>query len=468
MQHRASTVRILAIVMVFVFAGLGCKAPSQEVVNATRPMTIKFWRVFDDDDAYGAIFAEYQKLHPNISIDYRRLRLDEYEKELLSALAEDRGPDIISLPSTWIPRWRDRLLPSPDVLSVAFREIQGTIKKEAVTVIKQVAGATPKQVANDYVDVVASDVILPTEQADPRAPLIPRVYGLPLFVDTMVLYYNRDLLNRAGIAQPASDWKTFQDQMEKLTKLDETGAIIQSGAALGTADNLDRPADILALLMLQNGTPMTDANGVASFEKFTADTVGRPLPPGAEALTFYTDFANPTKKVYSWNDKMPNAIDAFTNGQTAYFFGYSYHLPTIRRMSSRLNFGIAPFPQIGPDVKPVHYANYWVQTVSKKTTHPTEAWDLVLFMSKPENATKYLLATKKPTALRGLINAQLENLDLSVFASEVPTAKSWYHGTDALAAESAFKEMIRQMIAGDNDPVKIMEIGATKVNQTIE
>lgn len=468
MQSRASSLRILALVTVFLFAGLGCKAPSADVTNAMRPFTIKFWRVFDDDSAYDPIMQEYQKNHPNISIEYKRLRLEEYEKELLSALAEDRGPDIISLPSTWIPRWRDRLLPSPDSLSVVKRELQGTIKKEIVTTIVQVPGASAKQVANDFVDVVASDVILQTEQADPSAPLIPRVYGLPLFVDTMVLYYNKDLLNRAGIAQPAADWKTFQDQMEKLTKLDETGAIIQSGAALGTADNLDRPSDILALLMLQNGTPMTDDQGIASFDKFTADSAGRSLPPGAEALTFYTDFANPTKKVYSWNDKMPNAMDAFTNGQTAYFFGYAYHLPTIRSKNPRLNFGTAPFPQISTDVKPVNYANYWVQTVSKKTAHPSEVWDLVIFMSKAENAKKYLAVTGKPTALRSLINTQLEDLDLSIFASEVPTAKSWYHGTDASAAESAFKDMIRQMIAGENDPSKILGIAATKVNQTIE
>lgn len=455
------------LLVALVLGGFGCKGASKEVIQRTQPITLKYWRVFDTDEAFGPIFEAYHKIHPNIAIEFRRLRYDEYEKALLDALAQDQGPDIISLHNTWMRRWQPRLLAVPPVLSVPYREVQGSIKKEVVTVIHQVPGVTLKQLADDFVDVVSEDAVIPTEQEDPRAPLIPKIYGLPLSVDTMVVYYNRDILNRAGIAQPATDWRTFQDQVKKITKLDETGAIVQSGAGLGTADNVSRATDILGLLMMQNGTPMTDQNGTVSFDKYPPELAGRPYPPGAEALIFYTDFANPEKEVYTWNDKMPNSLEAFEKGQTAYYFGYSYDLPEIRLANRNLNFGIAPFPQIEGN-KPVNYANYWLETVSNKTKYPNEAWDFVMFMTKAENAQKYLSVTKKPTALRSLVNGQLEDLDLSVFAAQVPTAKSWYHGVDADATEKAFSEMIRQMLAGEADPKKIVELGATKVNQTIK
>lgn len=447
--------------------GLGCKGASQEVIQRTQPITIKYWRVFDGDDAFEPIFTAYRKLHPNIGIEYRRFRYEEYEKEVLNALAEGRGPDIISLHNTWMRRWQPRLLPVPPVLSVPFREVKGSIKKEVITVIRELPGMTLKQLADDYVDVVSEDAVIPTEQDDPRAPLIPKIYGLPLFVDTMVVFYNRDILNRAGIAQPAPDWRTFQDQVKKITKLDEVGAVIQSGAALGTADNVERSTDILTLLMMQNGSPMTDPNGTVTFDKYPPELAGRPYPPGAEALIFYTDFANPEKEVYTWNDKMPGSLQAFINGQTAFFFGYSYHLAQIRQANPKLNFGISAFPQIEGN-KPINIANYWIETVSNKTKNPNEVWDFVQFMTNAENAQKYLTASKRPTALRALVNGQLEDLDLSVFASQVPTAKSWYHGIDADATEKALAEMIRQMLSGEADPKRIVELGATKVNQTIK
>jgi len=448
-------------------AGLGCKGVSKEVAQASRPLMLTYWRVFEDSDTISDAINAYRMLHPNITIDYRKLTYEEYKKAILDALAEDKGPDIFSLHNTWIREWLPRLAPAPPVLTVPFREVQGTIKKEAVTVLRQLPGPSIKQLANDFVDVVSSDVIIPTEQADPRAPLVPRIYGLPLSVDTMVMYFNRDILNASGITEPATHWREFQDQVKKITKLDEVGTIIQSAAALGTADNVERSTDILALLMMQNGSQMTDDNNMATFDKYTPETAGQALTPGAAALVFYHDFANPEKEVYTWNDKMPDSLQAFADGRVAYFFGYAYHLPQIHALNPKLNFGIANFPQIEGN-KPVNYANYWVEVVSKKTQHRDEAWDFVQFLTKAEQAAKYLAKTDKPTALRSLVNGQLESLDLSVFASQVPTAKSWYHGQDAAATEKAFTDMIKQVQEGDADPLKILELAATKVNQTIK
>lgn len=464
---RRATFFLAAALTALVFGGFGFQCTPPEVAERSKPITLKYWRVFDDEDAFSQIITAYHALHPNVNIEYKKFRYEEYQAALLNGLAEDSGPDIFSLHNDWLGAWQPRLLAVPQTLTLAYRELQGTIKKELVTVVRQEPGITLKQLANDYVDAVANDVVIPTPQDDPRLPPIPKIYGLPLSVDAMALYYNRDLLDRAGIAQPATDWKTFQEQVKKLTKLDEVGTIIQSGAALGTADNVERAADILGLLMMQNGTQMTDQNGMATFDRYPPELAGRPLPPGAEALVFYTDFANPEKEVYTWNAKMPDSLAAFANGQTAFFLGYAYHLPQIRQLNPKLNFGIAAVPQISGN-KPVNFANYWAEVVSKKTAHPDEAWDFIQFAASAEQAQKYLAATKKPTALRGLISSELNDLDLSSFASELPTAKSWYHGTDADATEQAFDDMINQMLAAQADPKKIIGIAATKVNQTIK
>ncbi len=459
---------LAGLTAVLILGGFGCKLfPDKKIAEAMRPVTIKFWSVYDDSETLDPIFTAYQSVHRNVSFDFKRLTPDEYEKKVLNALAEDQGPDIVSLPSTWLRRFQPELLPVPPTLSLAFREIQGTIKKEAITVIHTFPGTTLKELANDYVDAVSQDVVLPTEQADPKMPLVPKIYGLPISVDTMALYYNRDILNKSGIAQPAADWKTFQDQIKKITRLDQTGTIIQSGTALGTADNVERGVDVLGILMMQNGAAMTDDTGTVTFDKYPPELAGRPLPPAAEALVFYTDFANPVKEVYTWNDKMPNSLQAFEAGQTAYFFGYSYHLAQIRHASPTLNFGVTTFPQIAGN-KPIYYPNYWVNAVTNKTQNPNEAWDFVQYMAKEANAKTLLAKYRRPAALKSLATQQLQDIDMNVFATQAPLAKSWYHGIDEDATEKAFQDMIRQMLAGDADAKKIVEVGATKVNQTIK
>ena len=80
----------------------------------------------------------------------------------------------------------------------------------------------------------------------------------------------------------------------------------------------------------------------------------------------------------------------------------------------------------------------------------------------------YLAKTKKPTALRSLVNEQIEDEDVSVFASQVLTARSWYHGEDANAAELIMGEMIDSTVAGEGKIEEIINLGARRVQQTMK
>src|SRR3990167_874728 len=80
------------------------------------------------------------------------------------------------------------------------------------------------------------------------------IYGLPLSVDPFVLYYNRDLLSAAGMAQPMGYWDEIYAAATKLTKKDAALNITQSVMALGESRNILHSKDILSLLMMQAGT----------------------------------------------------------------------------------------------------------------------------------------------------------------------------------------------------------------------
>jgi hypothetical protein len=89
-------------------------------------------------------------------------------------------------------------------------------------------------------------------------------------------------------------------------------------------------------------------------------------------------------------------------------------------------------------------------------------------MASSEQVKKYLDKVKKPTALRALVNDQAADDDIKVFVEQVLTAKSWYKGDDANAAEIIIGEMIDSMVRGDDKPDNIIKLGAGRVQQTLE
>jgi multiple sugar transport system substrate-binding protein len=439
--------------------GAGCGGPSTAEILASTPVTLTIWRVFDDDETFTDLLSNYRAIHPNVSFEYRELRFDEYEDELIRAFAEGEGPDIFSVHNTWIGAYESLISPMPDSVTIPYSETRGTIKKETVYTLQEEPTISQRSLRNDYVDVVAQDVIRdykPSSNADTQS----RIFGLPLSVDTLALYYNRDLLNAAGIPEAPSTWTEFQSQVEDLTRIGANDEILQTGAAIGSSRNVERAFDIVSILMMQNGTQMADERGRATF---AAETEAGFL--GIEAMRFYTDFANPLKTVYTWNEDQEDSFDAFTSGDVAFFFGYSYHYDLIEDANEKLNFSVTELPQIDGG-KTVNYANYWLETVAKSTEHEDWAWDFVEFAASEDQVTNYLEAADKPTGLRSLISTQLEDEKLSIFSNQTLTSESWYTGDDAVVTEEAMLDLIDAFLSGA-DQERAIKDAQNKVNETI-
>jgi len=455
MIHR-QLLKIFLILIFILTSGFGCKIVDKEVKQAMQPVTLEYWRVFDGPDDFDEIFNAYKKLHPFIGINYRKLRYSEYEAELVDALAEDRGPDIFSIHNTWVQKYKNKIEPVPPSITMAYPVVVGSVKKEIIPELRTRKSLTLTALKNKYIDAVYNDVVIDQ-----------RIFGLPLAVDTLVLYYNRDLLNNAGIAAPPAFWnRELQQNVRRLTKQDSQGQIIQSGIALGGGQNIERSADILAVLMMQNGAKMTNESGQITFHKTPAAYKDQ-YNPGLEALRFYSDFANPSKEVYSWNSNLPNSLEMFIQGKLAFMLGYSYHLPTIKAQGQKLNLGIAHLPQIEDSQQDINFANYWIEVVSKKSDHVDEAWDFIQFATMAENIKPYLKSTNKPSALRIVADEQLEDETVGIFASQVLTSKTWYKGKNFKAAEKIIHDMIEATATNQQDIETIIKLGSNRLQQTL-
>jgi multiple sugar transport system substrate-binding protein len=433
--------------------GAGCGSGSTNP-SETPKVTLKYWRVFDGNESFDEIFDAYKALHPQVSFEYKKLRTEEYEQELLKALAKGEGPDIFAIHNTNMGEYIDYLLPMPPTVTVGTIATEGSLRKETVIQNKTTTLPTINALTKDYVDVAPRDMIWSG-----------KVYALPLSVDTLGLFYNKDMFNAAGIAQAPTTWEEFQADVIKLTKyVGDSLDIAQSGAALGTSQNVNRAVDIVQLLMLQNGTTMVGEKGEIAFNSIPQGTEDG-VYPGLDAVRFYTQFADQGRESYAWNDSLPNSFDAFGAGKTAMYIGYSYDIPSLKAAAPKLRFGIAKIPQIAGS-RQINFANYWLEGVSKSSKNSAYAWDFLAFAASKDHVGSYLAAARKPTALRSLIATQLDDAEVGPFAEQVLTATSWYRGNNTEKMESAFEGLIDDILRGTGRPTDALNRAAKIVGQT--
>lgn len=450
--------KIIFIIIIFVFlatSGLSCKLfpTNQPPANLTASTELSYWGIWDEPDDLAEIIGDFTDLHPNIKITYKKFRLSEYEQKLLEAWAADKGPDIYSIPAAWLKKYQPFITPQPEKINLAFKEIKSTLgRDEEITTVKSVPALRPSDVKSQFADAVNKDIVIEN-----------KIYGIPFYIDTLALYYNQDLLDSAGVATPPKNWDELTEAVKKITVINQKNQIITSGAALGTAGNISNSADIVSLLMMQVGSTMANEQGRAVFDQPSGQEKSI---PSLAALRFYTDFANPLKEVYSWNNSQANSLDAFISGKLAMMFGYNYHLQAIKGRSPKLAFGVSQMPQLAGAIKSINYTNYWVETVSHKTKNPEIAWGFLNFASSSSEIQKYLAKTKRPTALRSLITAQLDDPEIAPFASQVLTAQRWYRGQDEPKMQEIFKDLIDNF-ADSAKPEALLRQTAEKINQTM-
>ena len=456
LKHRF-TLFLLLISITLSTAGFSCKLfpASQPPASLTASTNLEYWGVWDQPEDLQPIINDFKALHPNINITYKKFRLAEYKQKLLEAWAIDQGPDLYSIPAAWLKEYQDKITPQPDIVQLAFKQVTKNAvgQTQETTIVQSVPIFKPSDIKTQFAEAIFKDVVIDN-----------KVYGLPLSLDTLALFYNRDLLDAAGIATPPTTWTELAQDVKKLTTFDQKNSLLTSGVALGTGNNITNSADILSLIMMQVGTPMTAENGQTSFA--SADINNTQRIPALDALRFYTDFANPIKEVYSWNSKQSNSLDAFIAGRLGMLFTYDYNLPAIKGRAPKLNLGISNMVQLEGAQKPVNFSNYWVETVSHKAKNPVIAWGFLNFAAGKDEVQKYLDKTKKPTALRSLITGQLNDPELSVFASQVLTAQRWYRGKDA----NKMEELMNQLITDYPEslrPEQLLRQTVEKINQTL-
>lgn len=426
-------VKIFFTATLLLVASLSAGQICRKDTGNSDPVTIEIWNVFDDSQDFGILIDEYKALDENKHVDivYKKKTLATYEEELLQNLSTPgAGPDIFAIGNEWIPNYKSRIVAMPQDVGTA-RDFRTT-----------------------FVDVASTDLILDG-----------RVVGVPTYVDSLALVYNKDLLNSAGIATPPTTWTEFKDDVGRMTSVDDsTGAILQAGSAIGTANNVSNATDILSLLMLQSGSKIVTETGGVEFHQ--SKVIGDDsVNPGLNALSFYTSFAQSTKESYTWNAREVDDITAFTNGRAAMILAYAYQIPEIQAKAPKLNIGVAEAPQISEGSTKIALAEYWPLVVSANTTanKQLESWKFLNFIATKSQAySTYLQEAGRPTAKRANVTTQSNDPLYGPYADQALFARSQFL-PDITRTDQVYAAMIQSVVLGELLPEEALIQAARKV-----
>lgn len=419
---RKTKLKLIIPILAVMFTAAACGfAPGGQELKAD----LVWWKVFNDTPQTRVLIEQFKSANQGVNIKFVQKDIETYEEELLEALAAGEGPDIFSIHNDWLPRHQTKMMPAPESV-FDLRDFR-----------------------QNFVEVLETDLIS-----------AGKVYAVPLSIDVLALFYNKELLASAGLVFPPATWDELVNIVPRLTRLDPLGNFQLSAVALGTADNINRAPDILSLLMLQNGTRIfSGSKGRAEFGQQVKGKNGAEYVPGGRALQFYTQFADPGKDIYTWNNRNNNSIDAFAAGQVAMIFSYSYLRETLSKKAPFLNYAVAKMPQMaGADLR-VNYANYWAEGVSKQSKNAEIAWKFLKFITSKEALTKYYEGEKQISPRLDILDGQIADPEIGVFAENALSAKSYYK-PDSDAMENIFAQMINDVALRDipiNDAIRAAE-----------
>jgi len=346
-------------------------------IQPNKNITLAYWGLWESASTMKPIIDAFEAQNPNIQISYQLQNHSDYQDRLITNLKDPLGsPDIVRLHSTWLPLLYQNLLPAPaNTLTLAELETNFYPAINQIIINKQ-------------------------------------IYGVPLTMEGLGLFINTQMFDAATLPNPIT-WEDLKTASQTLTQKDPSGTkIIRAGVALGNTTNVDYWPDIVSLMLLQSGNNL--------------------LQPGTETfastLRYYTSFQN---TIRVWDSSLPSSTLAFANEKVAAILAPSWAAFEIQSINPNLAWKIIPVPQL-PESTPVTWTSYWIESVSKNSQHPQEAWQFLKYLSSSqaqqllfESASRERGFSQAP-AHKAVASLAALNPITAPFINQLGSAKTFY------------------------------------------
>lgn len=317
--------------------------------DSSGPTTITWWdtsNATNEAPTYQALVKKFEKANPNIKVKYVNVPFDQAQNKFDTAAGSKGAPDVLRAEVGWTPAFAKQgyLLPLDGTDALAE---QGKFRPN---LIKQ-------------------------------AQYQGKTYGVPLVTDTLALVYNKQLLEKAGIDQPPTDWAALKKDAAKIK--DKTGVDGYWGSTQGY---YSEP------FLYGEGTDTVDAS---------AKRITIASPAAARALTQWQGLfdGKGLHKADTTADAYAHQQDAFASGKVAAIIQGPWEITNFYKGSAfkdKTNLGIAPVPSgsAGKPGAPTGGHNLSVYAGSDQA-HQKAALTFVRFMTS--QASQEEIALKNST-----------------------------------------------------------------------
>ncbi len=435
-------VLLLIFVVVSKFLLPNLKSPTASTI------TLNYWGLWEDSNIIDGLISQYESQNPGIKINYIKNSKTDYRTRLAGRLnnagsTSQDVPDIFRIHATWLPMMKSYMAPVPTTVA-------NDIKMDS-----------------DFFDVYKTDL---KENGN--------YWAIPLMYDGLALFYNKSILDSAGISPPKT-WWGLRDSAKKLTVKDASGKINIAGVAMGVTDNVDHWSDIVGTMLKQNGVDL-----------FKGDDANKQKLQ--DVLTFYTLFRTSDQV---WDETLPNSTLDFANGKLAYYFGPSWRIFDIDQINPNLSYGVAPLPQLptlsGVDpaliesgqaqgnLTNINWATYWAEGVSNKSKYQKEAWKFLTFLASSDGLQKFYQSASQVRSFgelyprKSMAASLSSNPKLKTFLDGAGTASSWYLSSRTFDSGvnddmiGYFADAINGIVQKNDQPGDVMTPLMNGINQTI-
>jgi multiple sugar transport system substrate-binding protein len=192
---------------------------------------------------------------------------------------------------------------------------------------------------------------------------------LPQNISSLVVYYNKDLFRKAGVAEPKAGW-TWADMVAAAKKLTTTGKTKVYG--LGVEPVVIR----LAPFVWSAGGELVDDD--ESPTHFTLDS-----PEAQEAMADFFELRLVDEVIPSEEEAESEDLETrFLNGRLAMLLESRRATPTFRSIKT-FDWDVAPLPQHEEAASILHADGY---CMTKSSKNKDTAWDFMEFALGPDGA----------------------------------------------------------------------------------
>lgn len=333
---RLSVVVVIAV-MVAACSGLGADPDRQQI-------TLRIWNPQDNwrdsMDLYPKRVAEFERQHPNVTVEYVDVPYGQYEARYMAGFASQSD--------------------APDIFMGQVSFYAGGMG---------VAAEVPEDLQAEWTANLA-----PLTQ--PNFKVDGRWYGYPVSTDLgMQLFYNVDQFEEAGLdaADPPETFDELRTYADKLA-VRKNGKVTRNGMALRYSGSASGIADkALPFMHAFGGRLFAEDQQTASGVLDSEDTVA--------GVQFMQDLVI-KDKVTSLELGSPD--DTFAQGLSSMTFREGWYEGWLQENAPDINFEVAPYPS-GPDGYPrVSLLFNWAWMVYNEGPHQDIAWDWIRAVANPD------------------------------------------------------------------------------------